>query len=202
MTSPKHRRPVFLDHDTFVPSDETCSDPTDMVAAAHRTAWLIADPDGSPHKTDPEVKQRVRNLATQEGLILLADLWREAAPLTLPGALWRLYVIATWVRAHPQQAAKEFEAGENAAPVSHAIAGLQSAADPEQVLDMVNRLLTRLGSVDVADVLDQVGAFALVVATGRGVLGSDNEVAGAVRLLDAGRELHAAAKLWRNQRLL
>lgn len=202
MTAPKHRRPVFLDHDTFVPSDETGSDPTDMVAAAHRTAWLIADPDGTPHKTDPAVKQRVRDLATKDGLILLADLWREAAPLTLPGALWRVYVIATWVRSHPAQAAREFEAGENAAPVSHAIAGLQSAANPDQVLEMVNGLLTRLGSVDVAHVLDQVGAFAKVVATGRGALGSNDDVVGAIKLLDAGTELHAAAKLWRNQRLL
>ena len=39
-------------------------------------------------------------LADRVGLDTLAELWRDADPVSLPGALWALYLLRQWCHSH------------------------------------------------------------------------------------------------------
>ena len=67
---------------------------------------------------------RVVHLADSEGLETLAELWAGAPADSLAGALWRLYLLRSWVYADPQTAAAEFDRGRAHVPVAEVISGV------------------------------------------------------------------------------
>lgn len=51
------------------------------------------------HKTDdPAIVERVLTLVDREGVDVIAELWSKADPDSLPGVLWRLYLLRSWMR--------------------------------------------------------------------------------------------------------
>lgn len=140
-------------------------DPAERARAAHTTAWLLVE--GARATADREVVDRVLHLADEHGLELLADLWSDSPPESLPGALWRLYALRSWVHADPAGAAHQFTEGRLRTPVLEVVAGVADPPGPDQVRDMLDAVLTGVSSGDLAVTLERAAAFARIVAVGR-----------------------------------
>ena len=146
---------------------------------------------------DPAVTQRLVALVDDVGLSTMADLWATRPAASLPGALYRLYVLREWVRTNPTGVAREYEAGIRFTEPNHAVAGADPAG-PEEVVRVANEILAGVFAGDFAVALERAAAFAHVVAAGRAdVTSGMDAVRGAGRLQAFAADLTAAAALWR-----
>jgi len=184
----------MLRHGSFFAEHGDTHDPAAVTEVAERSARLLVR--GARASSDSEVAERLVRLAETEGLDELAELWSTAAPDTLAGSLWRLYLLRTWVHADPRGAAEEFDAGRHEAEVARVLSGVAEPPGPVQLMAMVDAVLRGIAVDDYADVLLRAAAFAEVVATGRGALhalGSDT----VTRMLALAEQLERAAELER-----
>ena len=110
-------------------------------------------------------------LADQVGLDTLAALWRDADPVSLPGALWTLYVLRQWCHTSGEEVTRLWRAGEPLAPAEAAVAGVADYADVDAVQRVADAVLAGVyqGDLDVA--LERAASFFRVVAAGRRALG-------------------------------
>jgi hypothetical protein len=154
----------------FFEAIQSGEDPTRLSEAADRAATLLVR--GAHDSRDSDIADRVLHLADSEGLETLAELWSGSAPDSLAGALWRLYLLRSWVHADPVGAAREYEAGQSRAEVARVVAGVAEPPGPEELRRMVDEVLRGIADGDFADVLLRAAAFARVVATGRATLPS------------------------------
>lgn len=170
------------------------ADPAELAAAGHRIAHLLVR---GPHdEADAGLVTRVLHLADEEGLGVIADLWSHTAPDTVAGALWRLYLLRTWVHGEPEQAAREFAAGKAYAPVHEVLAGVVDPPGPEEVLTLVDTVVRGIVGDDFDVTLDRAAAFAHIVGVGRSQL-ENCDAASAARLVDMAMHLRRAATLER-----
>jgi hypothetical protein len=185
-------------------------DPMQEIEAAHQTAAVLVHAGRAAH--DPTVTARLVDLVEELGLSTVADLWAHRPARTLPGALWRLYVLREWVQRDAVAAALDFATGRAAAPVPHVIAGVAEPPTPEGLRALLDAVLHGVFSGDLAVALERAGAFCRVVVAGRvtradDVEPADPEAANALTrssssLLQTAEDLEAAAVLWRGQNLV
>lgn len=171
---------------------------------AHRTAAALVNEARATQ--DPEVAERLVRLVETEGLDVVAALWADAAPVTLPGALWRLYVLREWVRRDPATVSLRFTLGVAHAPVHEAIAGA-AGMSPDDMHRLADAVLSGVFTGDLDVALERAAAFCRVLATGAahdadGVDLTDADRAvrmtrGAASLLRTAEELEDGARLWR-----
>ncbi|VXB37691.1 hypothetical protein [Aeromicrobium sp. 9AM] len=174
------------------------ADPAEMAAAGHRIANLLVR--GPRSGDDQGLVDRVLHLADEEGLGVIADLWSHAAADSLAGALWRLYLLRTWVYRQPEQAAREFAAGKAYAPVHEVLAGVVDPPGPEEVIALVDTVVRGIVGADFDVTLDRAAAFAHIVGVGRAQLESGDPQS-AAKLVDTAVHLRRAAELERSDRL-
>jgi hypothetical protein len=86
--------------------------------------------------------ERFVALADRVGIDTLAALWHDADPVSLPGALWALYLLRQWCRAGGDEVAQLWRAGEHLAPAERVVAGVGEYAD----IDAVRQTAARAGS--------------------------------------------------------
>lgn len=150
---------------------------------------------------DPALTERLVALVDEVGLTTLADLWAERPARSLPGALWRLYVLREWIRLSSGQVAREYGFGVGFTDVDHAVAGV----DPpglEEVRLAADEILRGAFTGDFAVALERAAAFCRVVVAGRAYATEGLEAAiGAARLRDLAEDLTACARLWRAGKL-
>lgn len=78
--------------DTF----EGGQDPAQVLRAARETAHaLLARARASE---DPEVVERLVHYTDEHGIDAVAELWARSSATSLPGALWRIYLIRVMIR--------------------------------------------------------------------------------------------------------
>lgn len=173
-------------------------DPAAAAEVAHRTAALLVR--GAQSSDDAEVVTRVMKLADEFGLDALADLWSDSPADSLPGTLWRLYLLRSWVHAHAETVSQEYAAGRWHAEVQAAVAGVADPPGPQEVKDMVDAVLRGVAAGDFATTLDRASAFARIVATGRVYLADEghDQVRSASRLVEMADQLQAAARAERS----
>jgi hypothetical protein len=190
----KPRRPAFRDPAAL----EALGQPSDPIAelhAAHETAAVLLHTGRAAD--DPAVTARLVALADDIGLATLADLWASRPARTLPGALWRLYLLHEWVGIDPDGVAREYAAGIRFTEPNHAVAGAEPPG-PDEVRRVADEILRGVFSGDFAVALERAAAFCHVVASGRA-----DVTEGARAVLQAGRlqvmaaDLTASARLWR-----
>ncbi len=171
-------------------------DPMQEIEAAHQTAAVLVHAGRSAH--DPTVTARLVDLVEELGLSTVADLWAHRPARTLPGALWRLYVLREWVRRAPDEASLDYRAGVRFADVDHAVAGAADPPGPAEVTDLADTILAGVFEGDLAVALERAAAFCRVVAAGRADRSEGEEAATrAAHLMDTADDLTAAASLWR-----
>jgi len=174
------------------------ADPAEMAAAGHRIANLLVR--GPHNDEDQGLVDRVLHLADEEGLGVIADLWSHAAADSVAGALWRLYLLRTWVYREPNQAAREFAAGKAFAPVHEVLAGVVDPPGPQEGLGLVDTVVRGIVVSDFDVTLDRAAAFAHIVGVGRAQLDTGDPQS-AAKLVDTAMHLRHAAELERAARL-
>lgn len=180
-------------------------DPALRQEIAHTTAHVIVHQGRATE--DPEVVTRLVTLVETEGLDTVAGLWADSPPGTLPGALWRLYVLREWVRRDPRTVADRYRLGVSRAEVADAIAGVAATPGPQDVSRLVDAVLSGVFAADLAIALERAAAFCRVLATGA-ALDADlvddgagdlaNRITrGGAGLVRTAEDLERAAALWR-----
>jgi hypothetical protein len=180
-------------------------DPALRDEVAHTTARAVVH--RARAAEDPEVVARLVRLVESEGLDVVAALWSDAAPASLPGALWRLYVLREWVRRDPQTVTLRYRLGVDAAPVQEAVAGVPRPPSPQDVRALADDVLSGVYAGDLGVALERAAAFCRILATGAAFDADAREVAdpagalrmtrGAADLQRTAGELEHAAGMWR-----
>jgi hypothetical protein len=155
---------------------------------------------------------RLVALADEMGLDAMADLWRHTSPDSLPGTLWALYLLRTWVRRNGGEAARIYAAGQSQAEVAVVVAGVAEPPGPTEMADLGDAVLTSVFDGDLAVALDRAAAFSRVIGAGRLDLADDaddrgdaQEAARQTRLASGNvrmaEQLTRSARLWREDAL-
>lgn len=195
MSDPRRpRRPALRDAVAL----EALARPSDPIAdlhAAHETAAALLH--AGRAATEPQVTARLVALVDEIGLSTLADLWASRPARTLPGALWRLYLLREWVRTDPAGAAREYAAGVRFTEPNHAVAGVDPPG-PDEIQQVADAILRGAFDGDFASALERAAAFCHVVSSGRAdVSPGSRAVLHAGRLQTMAGDLAASARLWR-----
>src|SRR5699024_10256577 len=97
---------------------------------------------------------------------LLAQLWSASPADTLPGALWRLYLLREWTRRDSRMIAERYRLGAGRTEVAEVVAGVASPPGPQEVREVADAVLHGVfgGELDVA--LDRAAAFLYVLVAG------------------------------------
>lgn len=171
------------------------SDPIARLHAAHDTAAVLLHTGRAGD--DPAVTQRLIAVVDEVGLFTLADLWASRPARTLPGALWRLYLLREWVLTNSQAAAREYAAGIRFTEPNHAVAGVDPPG-PDEIRRVADEILRGVFDGDFAIALERAAAFCHVVSSGSAdVSEGTRALLQAGRLQTMARDLAASARMWR-----
>ena len=159
--------------------------------------------------------ERLVTYTDEHGIDAIAELWSHASAKSLPGALWRVYLLRTLIRQDPLGISLAFQRGtEVSHTIDQVVAGAPVPAGPDEVRELADRILHGLFAGDFAVALDRAAAFSRVVAAGFTSLADDADAADAVhpdrpgeltqralRLTQLADELSSCARLWRRDAL-
>ncbi len=193
---PKPRRPTLRDT-AALDAMAVGTDPVAQLHAAHETAAVLLGVGRAG--SDPQVTRRLMTVVEEVGITTLADLWATRPARSLPGVLYRLYVMREWVVADLDAAAREYAAGVHYSEPNHAVAGADPSG-PEEVRSVIDDILRGVFDGDFAMAMERAAAFARVVSAGRDFLRTgDGQASG--RLMVLADDLAASARLWRSGKL-
>ena len=186
------------------------TDPAEVSRAAHATASaLLGRVREAP---SDEVVERLVAFTDTHGIDTLAELWSHSPATSLPGTLWRLYLLQLMVRDDARTAALLYERGRVARDTADAvIAGAPTPAGPEELISLVDEILRGVFAGDFAIALDRAASFCRVEAAGAADLADDYDLSEperaaafttrALRLDTYASELTTSAALWRRDSL-
>ena len=140
------------------------ADPGDINEIAHSSAAALLD--RVRHSEDPLVVERVLTMVETEGVDDIAELWSSSPADSLPGVLWRLYMLRTWMRTHRESVARLWRVGEPVATAASAIAGLDAAPTEDDIARLSDSILSGAFTGDFAVAMDRAAVFTDVVALG------------------------------------
>lgn len=157
-------------------SREGGDDPARVMRAAHESARRLMS--RARDVGDPAILDRLVHYTDEHGLDALAELWAGSAPHTLPGALWRLYLVRLLVHQDPAGVSLLFQRGAEVLPTIDAlVAGAPIPAGPGEVADLADRILRGAFEGDFALALDRAAAFCRVTAAGASSVADDQDAA-------------------------
>lgn len=156
-----------------------------------------------------ESAERLIAFTAEHGIDDIAELWSAAPAVSLPGALWRLYLLQLAIHSDAQTSALLYERGRTElASADAVVAGAPVPAGPEELEALIDTILRGVFRGDFAIALDRAAAFCRVQVSGATHLADDYELtesARATELTARARRLHtyandlsAAAGLWRS----
>jgi hypothetical protein len=203
--APFHR-PVRLSPETF---DNLLGshDPAEQTRMAHATASALL---ARVRADDSGVSaERLVAYATEHGIDEVAELWAKSPAVSLPGALWRLYLLQVSIHADPSLAALLHERGRVELPsVDALVAGAPVPAGPEELVALIDTILRGAFSGDFAIALERAAAFCRVQASGSTHIADDYDptepdrasdlTTRASRLSAFAHDLTASAAAWRD----
>lgn len=194
-SSRPHRPGVYADLTAFIDAAGGVVPESRAEIAAATAAVVVQVGRNSDQGAADAAGQRFVALADEVGLDTLAALWRDADPVSLPGALWTLYLLRQWCRTDPDDVTRLWRAGEPLAAADAAVAGVASYADAADIERVADAVLGGVYRGDLAVALERAAAFFRVVATGRRAVALRDELAG--RNERAAASLTEAARRWR-----
>ena len=190
------RRPAFFS-EAALEAHGPVYDPTEQIHVAHETALALVH--AGRAASDPAVTQKLVALVDDIGLSTLAELWSQRPARSLPGALWRLYVLREWVKRAPDEASREYAAGIRFTGPNHVVAGAAEPPGPQEMGRVIDEVLRGVFEGDLAVALERASAFCRVVSAGRADISSGDEAAEqAASVLGMAEDLTVCARLWRS----
>ena len=204
MSSDFHK-PTKFSGDRF-DSLEGGRDPAEISRVAHETAGaLLARVRENP---DEQVIERLVRFTDVHGIDEIAELWARSNPHSLPGSLWRIYLVRTLVSDDPHGVSYLFQRGvDETAGIDALVAGATAPTGPDEVIELTDRILRGLFEGDFAVALERAAAFCRVTSAGCTSVADDFEgteparstelTRRALRLSQMAADLVACAGLWR-----
>lgn len=185
-------------------------DPAEVSRVAHSTASALLARVRA--ESDTAVVDRLVAFTGDHGIDDLAQLWSRAPARSLPGALWRLYLLQLMIHDDPRTAALLFDRGRAELPgVDVVVAGAPAPAGPAELVSLIDTILRGAFDGDFAIALERAAAFCRVHAAGAIHLADDYEptepgrastlTTRALRLSTFAEDLAASAALWRRDAL-
>lgn len=200
------RRPAELFDRLFA-----ADDPAEVSRVAHSTAQALL----ARVREHPEsgVVDRLVAFTDLNGIDDIAELWSRSPAKSLPGALWRLYLLQLMIHDDPQTAALLYERGRvEIGSIDPVVAGAPAPAGPDELVALIDTILRGLFEGDFATALDRAAAFSRVQASGSAHLADDYETTEperastfttrALRLSTYAADLTTCARLWRTGALV
>lgn len=204
--SARFSRPMQLDQ-ALLDHMAGGADPEALRELAHSTAAALLD--RVHHTQDPEVVRRVITVVDTEGIEPIAELWATADAQSLPGILWRLYTMRTWMQRNQQSLAQLWREGELPPTAASAITGINDQPHAQDIATTADSILSGAFTGDFAVALDRASSFCHVVA--RALVERAKKIpAGTHRqaiahnaknLVTTSKDFAAGAKLWRDGQL-
>lgn len=186
------------------------SDPAHISRVAHDTAHALLT--RVRENPDPLVVDRLVAFTDEHGIDALAELWSQSSPRSLPGALWRIYLLRTLIHQDATGVSFLYQRGvETAENIDHVVAGAPLPTGPDEVTALADQILRGLFQGDFAVALERAAAFCRLTSVGATSLADDVESTNAVRaselttralrLAETAAELASCARLWRSDSL-
>lgn len=107
----KPRRPAQLD-DAQIEAIEGAADVAYNSEIAHTSAQALLKMGRHFREDDPEVTARVIKLVDEEGVDVIAESWVNSPEDSLPGILWRGYLLREWIRKESDSVAVRYRAAQ------------------------------------------------------------------------------------------
>ena len=182
-------------------------DPAQISRIAHETAHaLLVRVRDHP---DQGVVDRLVAYTDEHGIDAIAELWSHSSPRSLPGALWRIYLLRAVIRQDPDATSLLYQRGtEVIRTIDPVVAGAPSPTGPGEITDLADRILRGLFEGDFGVALDRAAAFCRVSAAGATSVADDAEpteparatelTTRALRLSQTAQELTSCARSWRS----
>lgn len=203
-----HRPALFEGHEFA--AFEGSADPAEVSALAHETATLLL---AHVKNAPAEVVDRAIELTDENGLDIAAELWSKTSPQSLPGSLWRLYLVRAFIRQQPEYTSDIYTRGaDRLTTADPVIAGAATPTGPDEIRALADQILRGAFEGDYGLALDRTAAFCRVSAAGALGLADDYDLvankdrvdfltAQAATLTKTAVELAACARLWRSDSL-
>ena len=184
---------------------ESGADPAQISRVAHDTAHALLS--RVRDSDDPAVVDRLVTFADEHGIDAIAELWAQSSPRSLPGALWRIYLLRTLIRQDAETISFLFQRGsELATTIDPVVAGATVPTGPAEIMAFADQILRGLFDGDFAVALDRAAAFCRLISAGSTSLADDIEVTfperateltiRALRLSQTAVEFASCARLW------
>lgn len=188
--------------DTFVGGE----DPAQIMRVAHDTAHALLS--RARETDDVEVIDRLVAYTDVNGIDALAELWARSSPRSMPGALWRIYLIRVLIRQDATGTSFLFQRGLDMLPTIDAlVAGAPMPTGPDEITALADQILRGLFRGDFAIALDRAASFSRILAAGCTSAADDAEPTNperatelttrADRLAQTADEFGACARLYR-----
>lgn len=205
----EHRRPVLQpahQFDWLIGSDDAGA----AQRIAQETSWALL------HRVrgdaDPRVVERVIEIASNEGIDDIAELWSTASPHSLAGQLWRIYLLRRVVGANPLGTTDLFQRGiDIAATIDPVVAGAAEPISPESLMQLCDTILRGAFTGDVAIALERASSYCRVIAMGAAALADERDphdddhsselTTRALRYDAFANDLRSGARRWREGNL-
>ncbi len=189
--------------DTYVGGE----DPAQISRVAHETAQALLS--RVRENPESEIVDRLVSYTDQNGIDALAELWARANPRTLPGALWRIYLMRALVRQDAEGSSYLFQRGsEVAAGIDPVVAGAPTPTGPDEITTLADQILRGLFAGDFGVALDRAAAFCRIMSLGCTSVADDADAASperaselttrALRFSTTAAEFTSCARLWRS----
>jgi hypothetical protein len=185
-------------------------DPAMISRVAHETAHaLLARVRSDP---DPDIVERLVAYTDEHGIDAVAELWSRATPRSLPGALWRIYLVRLLIRQDPEGTAFLYQRGsEVTVAIDPVVAGAAVPTGTAEITVLADQILRGIFIGDFAVALDRAAAFCRVISVGCTSVADDLETTEplrstelttrALRFSATAQEFGSCARLWRSDSL-
>lgn len=185
-------------------------DPATTSRVAHETAAALLE--RVRRHPDPEIVSRLVAYTDDNGIDAIAELWSRATANSLPGALWRIYLLRLVIREDPHVTSLQFQRGtEVLQSIDALVAGAEAPTGPSEIIELADRILRGVFEGDFAVALERAAAFCRVSSAGCTSLADDADptqaergsllTRRALRFSEFASQLATAAQLWRSDSL-
>lgn len=182
-------------------------DPAQIMRVAHDTAHALVD--RARETDDPAVVDRLVAFTDAHGIDAIAELWARSSPRSLPGALWRIYLLRVVIRQDPDGTSFLFQRGTDVLrTIDAAVAGAPMPTGPEEITELADQILRGLFRGDFGVALDRAAAFCRILAAGCTSVADDAEATEPARATElttradrlslTAEEFTACARLYRS----
>jgi hypothetical protein len=181
-------------------------DPAQISRVAHETAHALLNRVRESPETD--IVDRLVAFTDEHGIDAVAELWSRASPRSLPGSLWRIYLMRAMVRQDAEGTSYLYQRGtELATTIDPVVAGATAPTGPAEITALADQILRGLFQGDFAVALDRAAAFCRLSSLGCTSVADDVEQTSperaselttrALRLSQTATEFVSCARLWR-----